>query len=187
VLVAVGSKNPAKLEGVKMAFKRFRGARFVAVDTSSVTMAQPIGLEDTVRGATERARSAQLESSSDFGVGVEAGVVLLSPGHFVNLQVASVVDSSGYTSLGCSSGFPLPPAFVSRLMKEGLELDRYAHEITGAKAIREEDGIVYHLTARGLTRIEMTEQCVSMALVPWLNKGTYGLSRGRKHITESAD
>jgi len=184
VLVAVGSKNPAKMAGVRAAFKSFRGARFVAVDASSVAKPQPIGLEDTVHGATERARFAKLAGDSDYGVGVEAGVVRFGIQHFLNLQVAAVVDSSGHTSLGCSSGFPLPPTFVSRLLKEGLELDAYAHEITGAKSIREEDGVVYHLTAGRLSRVEMTEQCVSMALVPWLNKRTYGL--GRKANTESS-
>jgi inosine/xanthosine triphosphatase len=175
VLVAVGSENPAKVEGVRKAFKPIRGCRFVAVKASSVAKTQPLGLGETVGGATGRARFAQLEADSDYGVGVEAGVVRLAPGHFVNLQVAAIVDSRGRTSLGCSSGFPLAPAFVSRLRREGLELDRYAHEMTGAKAIREEDGIVYHLTAKRYTRVEMTEQCVSMALVPWLNKRAYGL------------
>ena len=175
MLVAVGSKNPAKVEGVKKAFKPIRGSSFVAVGASSVAKTQPLGLRETVLGATGRAKFAQLETDSDYGVGVEAGVVRLAPGHFINLQIAAIIDSRGRTSLGCSSGFPLAPSFVSRLQKEGLELDRYAHEITGAKTIREEDGIVYHLTAKRYTRVEMTEQCVSMALVPWLNKDHFGL------------
>ena len=60
--------------------------------------------------------------------------------------------------------------------KEGVELDRYSHELTRAEKISEEEGIVYHLTKGRISRLQMTEQCVSMALVPWLNGETYGTS-----------
>ena len=33
--------------------------------------------------------------------------------------------------------------------------------------------MVYGLTKGRLSRVEMTEQCVSMALVPWLNAKLY--------------
>lgn len=56
-----------------------------------------------------------------------------------------------------------------------MELDRFAHELTGAKKVTEKEGVIYRLSKRKLSRVEMTEQCVSMALIPWLNKGVFGL------------
>ncbi len=60
------------------------------------------------------------------------------------------------------------------MRKEGMELDRYSHELTGAERITEEEGIVYHVSKGRVSRLQMTEQCVSMALIPWLNKKAYG-------------
>ncbi|HVC27243.1 MAG TPA: inosine/xanthosine triphosphatase [Nitrososphaerales archaeon] len=177
-VVAVGSTNAAKTAGVKRAFSPlFPKLELREVDASSLVRAQPMGLEETVEGAQERAIFALESARPDFGVGVEAGLVELGkdwPGHYLNLQVAAIVDSAGHLSFGCSSGFPIPKRFAERLKQGRGELDRYTHELAGARKVREEEGIVYHLSGRRLSRVEMTEQCVSMALIPWLNGKLYG-------------
>jgi inosine/xanthosine triphosphatase len=182
-VVAVGSRNPAKMSGTRIAFARlFRSVELKAVDTSALVRVQPMSLEETVEGAEERAVFALESARPNFGVGVEAGVVELGkgwPGHFLNLQVAAVVDSVGRLSFGCSSGFPLPARFVERMKRARVELDSYARELTGAKKVPEEHGIVYRLSGRRLSRVEMTEQCVSMALIPWLNPKLYGTAGKR--------
>jgi inosine/xanthosine triphosphatase len=181
-LVAIGSRNRAKVSGVKKAFRGFfRGAEFKEVDLTSRVKTQPMGLNETVKGARQRAELAIKEDKADFGVGVEAGIIRLADenaeeGFFLNVQIAAVVDSTGRLSFGSSSGFPIPTRFVSLIEAEQAELDKYAHELTGAKKIREEEGVVYHLTKGRLSRVQMTEQCVSMALIPWLNKGTFELA-----------
>src|SRR2546428_8467756 len=79
MLVAVGTKNPAKLEGVKRVFTDFfPGVRLEALDTSSVTNAQPIGMDQIIEGAIKRARFAVSKTRARFGVGVEAGGFPLS-------------------------------------------------------------------------------------------------------------
>ena len=180
LLVAVGSTNPAKEKGVRLAFSRAFGAvRLKQVDASSLVKSQPLTLEETVEGAEERAIFALESARPDFAVGVEAGLVSLGrgwPDHHLNLQIAAVIDRDGRLSFGSSSGFPIPAKFAKTLKQGGGELDRYALELTGAKKVLEEHGIVYHLSRRRLSRVEMTEQCVSMALMPWLNAKVYGFS-----------
>jgi inosine/xanthosine triphosphatase len=174
-VVAIGSKNRAKTEGVKRAFRRLlRDAEFKALDAAPLVRIQPMSLEETVEGARRRAELAIKEEGAQFGVGVEAGLVELTGGVFLNLQIAAVVDSAGHLSFGCSSGFPIPARFAAKLKENREELDRYTHELTGAKKVREEEGIVYRLSGRRLSRLEMTEQCVSMALIPWLHCELYG-------------
>jgi inosine/xanthosine triphosphatase len=184
LLISIGSKNPAKTLGVKKAFKAALGdpLHFLEVDTGSVTKKrQPFGFAETLRGAKNRARFAlqsrpppAASSEPDFGVGVEAGILPASQGH-LNMQLAAIVDRRGGLSIGSSAGFMLPREVVKRMQNESTELDHYAHELTGAPKVREVDGIIYHLSKGGLSRVEMTEQCVTMALVPWLNPKLYGL------------
>ena len=175
-LVAIGSRNPAKTLGVKKVFSAFfRGARFVEVDASSVVRAQPVGIDQVLGGASKRARFALAEAGADFGVGVEAGILSVGRRRHVNLQIAFIVDREGNSGLGFSSGFLIPEPFVRRMAREGMELDRYSHELTRAEKISKEEGIVYHLTEGRVSRLQMTEQGVSMALVPWLNAETYGV------------
>ncbi len=180
LLVAVGSRNVAKTLGVRRAFSAFFPRIEVKeVDTTSLVRTQPLSLEETAEGAQERAVFALEFARPDFGVGVEAGVIGMGkawPGHYLNLQVAAVVDFQGQLAFGFSSGFPIPERFVTKLKENREELDRYTHELTGAKKVREEHGIVYHLSGKRLSRVEMTEQCVSMALIPWLNKKVYGIN-----------
>ena len=175
-LVAIGSRNPAKTKGVRSVFPEFfPGCTFVEIDTSSVVRAQPIGMEQVLSGASKRAKFALSQSSGDFGVGVEAGILSITPREHINLQIAVIVDKEGRSGTGLSCGFLIPDRFIDKMQKEGMELDRYSHELTGAERISEEEGIVYHVSKGRVSRLQMTEQCVSMALIPWLNRKDYGL------------
>jgi inosine/xanthosine triphosphatase len=176
-VVAIGSKNPAKTQGARTAFLRFfPGAEFVEVDTASSVRSQPLSLDETVQGALERARIALRQSGeAEFGVGVEAGLVAIED-EYLNLQVAAITDRKGRSTLGSSSGFMVPGLVVRQMQIGGLELDRFTRGLTGAEKVREEDGVVFHLTKGAVSRLDMTEQCVYMALVPWLNGEIYGLA-----------
>ncbi len=175
-LVAIGSRNRAKTLGVRNVFlSLIPKCRFAEVDTSAAVRVQPMGMSQVVEGATRRARLALERAKADFAVGVEAGIIRAGPRRHVNLQVAFVIDRAGNTGLGFSSGFLIPESFIARMKKQGKELDSYSHELTGAKRIAEEEGIVYPLTRGRVSRLQMTEQSVGMALVPWLNTTTYGV------------
>ncbi len=176
MLVAVGSTNLAKVQGASRVLANLLpDAKVVSIDTSSVARLQPMGFDQILHGAVDRARFAVSSANADLGVGIEAGIFAVSSdvGH-LNLQLAAIVDKEDHLSVGSSAGFPLPPLFVEKMLEEGKELDRYSRELTGTD-VREEDGIVYHLTKGYMSRVEMTEQCVSAALVPWLNRQLYGI------------
>jgi len=173
--VAIGSMNPAKTRGARNVFLAFYpGCRFIETDTSSVVRTQPVGMDQVLSGALKRAEFALSHTAAEFGVGVEAGILSITPHQHINLQIAVIVDNQGHSGTGFSCGFLIPDKFVERMLSEGMELDRYSHELTGAEQISEEEGIVYHVSRGRVSRLQMTEQCVSMALVPWLNRAAYG-------------
>jgi len=177
MLVAVGTKNPAKLEGVKRVFLDFfPDAKLESVDASSFTKAQPTSIDEIVEGAIKRARLALSKTEAEFGVGIEAGIfpMVRRLGH-MDHQQAAIMNRRGRFSLGSSSGFMLPRSLVSRMINEGRELEEYAVDMTGVSAVGEKEGFVYYLTKGRVSRTNLTEQCVMTALVPWLHRDLYGL------------
>ena len=174
MIVAVGSKNPAKLNGVRSAFARYyRRVELRPVDSSSVARAQPKGLEEMTRGAAARAKFALSTVGGDFGVGVEAGIFTIDGVYFDN-QVAAIVDSSGKVSFGHSAGYMLPRDAMEKLFREGKELERWAEGVSGIKEVGDKGGLIHYLTKGRITRAELTDQCVVTALIPWFHRDVYG-------------
>ena len=174
MIIAVGTTNPAKLAGVRSAFsKYFDGVELRPVDSSSVARSQPKGLDEMIEGATSRAKFALSKVGGDYGVGVEAGIFTVGGVYFDNQQ-AAIVDPSGKVSLGQSAGYMLPKDAMEKMVKEGSELERWAESISGIKEIGDKGGLINHLTNGKMTRSELTEQCVTTALIPWLHRDVYG-------------
>ncbi|MDG6989465.1 MAG: inosine/xanthosine triphosphatase [Nitrososphaerota archaeon] len=175
MIVAVGTKNPAKVEGIRRGFsKYYPDAELTPVDASRVTKAQPRGLEEMVVGATARAKFALSKAGGVFGVGVEAGIFTIGGVYFDN-QFAAIVDPSGRVSLGHSAGYSLPREAMNSLFEKGSELERWAEEVSGIGEIGDKGGLVRFLTKGEISRADLTEQCVVTALIPRLNQGIYGL------------
>jgi len=174
LIIAAGTKNPAKVEGIRLAFsKYFPKPTINTIDSGSVTRAQPLGLDQMTEGAIARAKFALSKLGGDFGVGVEAGIFQIGNDYFDHQQ-AAVVDASGRVSLGHSAGYPLPAKEVEAMIKAGKELERYAESLSGITEIGDKGGLIHHLTKGVMTRTDLTEQCVMMALIPWLHKDVYG-------------
>jgi inosine/xanthosine triphosphatase len=174
IIVAVGTKNPAKIDGVGRAFNRYYSeVEARPIDSSSVAKAQPRGLEEMIAGATARAKFALTKLGGDFGVGVEAGIFTIAGVYFDN-QVAAISDASGKVSLGHSAGYSLPKNDMDKLFKDGRELERWAEEVSGIKEVGDKGGLIKHLTKGRMTRTDLTEQCVITALIPWLHRDVYG-------------
>jgi len=174
VIVAVGTKNPAKVEGVRRAFAMFfPNVELRPVDASSVAKAQPHGLDEMTAGATARAKFALSKAGGDFGVGVEAGIFAIGDVYFDN-QVAAIAAPSGKVSLGHSSGYMLPRNDMEKLLREGSELERWAEKVSGINEVGDKGGLIQHLTKGKVNRTDLTEECVITALIPWLHRDLYG-------------
>lgn len=169
--VAAGTRNPAKLKGIERAFREFFGEVEVAgTAVDSGVPRQPIGLEETLRGALNRAARALEAEKGDYGVGVEAGFFTLA-GTSIEVQIAAVVDPEGKVGVGLSPAFPLPPKFAEALERgEAGELEEVVDRFFGRKGAGEAEGLVGLLTGGKVTREELTRLAVMMALVPFLNR-----------------
>jgi len=173
VIVAVGSKNPAKLEGIRAAFsKYYLDVEIRPVDSSSVSKAQPRGLEEMTSGATARAKFALAKAGGDLGVGVEAGIFTIGEIYFDN-QVAAIADPQGRITLGHSAGYMLPRGAIEELFRDGRELERWAEEVSGVDEVGDKGGLINFLTKGKMTRADLSEQCVITALSPRFHTDVY--------------
>ena len=182
MLVAIGSKNRAKVSGITAAMSAvWPGTEFTAVDVQSVVRAQPMSDDEGIAGAIGRARQAiGLVKGADFGVGAEGAVQENRYGMFVCGWVA-VVDPNGTVGLG-SSGRAMLPRRMASMLNEGMELGPIVKELAGDadNEIRHTIGTVGVLTKGLAKRTEEFEEATKMALAIFITPYYYGVGGARK-------
>ncbi len=186
--VVVGTGNPVKVAAVRRAFSRL-GIECEVLGVRTVTSVgpQPVGLRTIVRGAVERALGALRSSESDYGVGIEAGFVEV-PGTvtgYMNFQACAVVDGDLRVSLGMGPGFEFPTEAVNSVMRgEVAEVGVFMERLTGVKGIGSREGAVGYLSRGVVTRSDITEMAVIMAMIPRLNPSLYASLPGAPDLLE---
>ncbi len=166
--VAVGSKNPSKIEGVRRAYESFSiEAEVFPVEVESKVSRQPRSLDETVRGALNRAVAARERVDADEYVGVESGLMYIPYiDRVVDVTVAVICDRMMRITVGLSPAFEVPPDFVRRLYSEDTELEEIVVQLTGIENIGEKGGFISFLTNGKYERSELVRQAVLMALTP---------------------
>lgn len=175
--VAVGSRNPAKIEAVQKIFSKLyedMPLEVNGVETPSGVPAQPFG-EETIEGAVNRAKSALEKTNADIGVGVEAGLFKFpyTLTGYLDIQWCAIIDREGRLTVGCNSGFEQPPEVIEHVLKEKREIGEVMEKLTGINRLGNGVGAVGVLSKGKLTRKELTEQAVLMAMIPRLNEKIY--------------
>lgn len=180
-LVRVGSTNPPKLEGVRAALTAFsRDVTIEGVEVESGVPDQPLGFEEIVAGARNRAERAQRGGACDLGVGYEDGLVEISGPEksWFNIGCAAVSDGA-QISLGLSSGFGYPPACLRPAVAQrrpiGGLFDQFWKQRRGSASDPAplSIGNIGKLTGGALTRAEYTRHAVVCALAPFLHPDLY--------------
>ena len=182
--VLVGSTNPPKLEGVRSAVSAFApDAEVEGVVVPSGVPEQPVGFEEIVGGARQRATAARESGRCDLAVGYEDGLVEVpgAPGRWFNVGCAAV-DDGETVSLGLSSGFAYPGACAVRAAEQrepigdlfdGLWRTHHPGD-RPRPASALSVGNVGKLTDGALPRSDYTRQAVLCALVELLHPDLYG-------------
>jgi inosine/xanthosine triphosphatase len=182
--VRVGSTNEPKLDAVRNAFAAYAPDVEVAgVDVPSGVPEQPVGWEEIVRGARNRARLARASEPCDLGVGLEDGLVALPDGEgelrHLNVGCAAIAHGERVW-LGFSSGFAYPPECTEPAVRDrapiGSLFDRLWEQRRGealAPAAARTMGNVGKLTLGVLPRSEYTRHAVLCALVALIHGDLY--------------
>jgi inosine/xanthosine triphosphatase len=168
VRVAVGSTNPVKLAAVRAVLARIQpGLPVEGVEVASGVPDQPMGDEETQRGARNRATAALALTGADLAVGLEGGVVALADGRMRSCAWAVVVDRDGLEGMGGSLSMPLPDRVADRI-RAGEELGHAMDALANVVGTKHGRGAVGILTAGLIDRQGAYEPMVAYALAPWL-------------------
>ena len=114
MLIAVGSKNPAKIKAAKIVVKKlFPGAKVLAVDAPSKVSSQPKSDEEAIKGATNRAKYAKIQTNADYAIGMEGGVHKIGKKWFECGWIA-IIDKNGKWGIGSSGRYEVSKKFLPR-------------------------------------------------------------------------
>jgi len=164
IKVAVGSKNPIKIEAAKLAFEKVFGqCKIIGISVSSDVSDMPVSFEEMVKGAKNRAIKAKKKLNADFGVGLEGGFKDEGVGTFLT-GFTAVIDKNGVWGYGQGGGLLMPKSIVEKVRKEGKELGDVMDEVRGLKNTKQHEGCVGFFTDNLIPRKEAYEKTIIYAL-----------------------
>lgn len=179
IIVAVGSRNPTKITAIRSVINRiFPNAEVVAVEVDSKISATPFSDEESIKGATNKAKEALKKVNSGLAVGLEGGLKNIGSRHFFT-SWAVVVDSQGKVGVGAGGEVPVPDKLVTKI-KKGQNLGKIVDRLVGSKGIKAQIGTSGFLTKGLIHRSHETEIAVSSALAIFLSPELYGREKRRK-------
>ena len=171
--IAVGSTNPVKIAAARAVLGALApSATIDGIAVASTVPDQPVGDDETIRGAIARARAALAATGADLGVGSEGGVVEDADGGMRTCAWAAIVDARGHTGVGGSLAMALPPR-VAEMIRAGIELGHAMDALVGAHDTKRGAGAVGILTAGLVDRQRAYEVLVTYAVARFVTPELY--------------
>ncbi|MBI4399357.1 inosine/xanthosine triphosphatase [Candidatus Micrarchaeota archaeon] len=169
LIIAIGSANKSKLEGVQKIVKKIFKfpTKVKGIQVPSRIGKQPVG-ERTIEGALFRAMEARSRLKADYYVGLESGLFEFK-GKYFDMLWCAILDEHDVT-LGNSMGFEIKKELVDEMVKNNKDMCEIFSRISGIKEIGKEEGAIGYLS-KGITkRSEMVEQAFLCAMIPRIGK-----------------
>jgi len=175
--IVVGSMNPVKIDAVKEIIKDYdflAGAEVAGAPVSSEVLHQPLSLEETIRGAKNRARNSFADC--DYGVGLESGIIQVphTKTGYMDTTACAIFDGQEF-AVGLSCCFEYPIKMTKMVLERNIEIDDAAYElgIANDNHIGETEGMIGWLTKGRMTRKDYTKQALKTALIQLENRELY--------------
>lgn len=168
--IHVGSKNKAKIEAVKETiadYPHLKKAKVEGVEARSEISEQPLSLEETIKGAINRARNAF--KACDYSLGLESGLMKVpyTKSGYMDVCACAIFDGTEF-HIGLSSSWEFPDKTVMDIIvNEGLDMSQAINKagLTNNPKIGSEQGAIGILTKGRVDRKAYTKQAIQMALI----------------------
>lgn len=167
----IGTANPGKIEGAKLALEAyFDNVEVSGFKASSKVGDQPVN-EETLEGARNRALGAMEYAKAenidaDLFMGVESGIINLYDTWFI-ANAAVVIDKNGYESIGYGPVFPVPNKYVKDIIE--TDFGHVVEKIFNESNLGQSVGGINGLTNHSISRIDITREAFIMALTEHTN------------------
>ncbi|MDP2749334.1 MAG: inosine/xanthosine triphosphatase [Nanoarchaeota archaeon] len=184
--VMITSKNPVKINAVKIGFeKMFPGEHFEfeSVSVPSNVKDQPTSNQETMDGAINRAEHARTSfKNADFWVGIEGGIEKAKSEfeaqkeHEMEAFAWVVIKSNknqGKLEGKARTGTFFLPKKIVELIEQGKELGEADDIVFGHRNSKQNNGAVGILTGDVITRTTYYSEAVVLALIPFKNSEIY--------------
>ncbi|KAJ3526573.1 hypothetical protein NM208_g11125 [Fusarium decemcellulare] len=169
-VVVIASNNAPKIKATQEGFTRMLPGSydFQGLSVGSNVSDQPFSDEETLRGATNRARNAQTaQPQADFWVGIEGGVEDYN-GAISSFAWVVVIGQDGRVGKARTSAYFLSDE-TCKLLKDGVELGHADDIVFGQTNSKNKQGSVGILTGGVIDRADYYTQAVVLALIPFKN------------------
>lgn len=171
MIVALGSKNPAKIKAGEIAFEKvFPGKKIeiIGVDVKSGISNQPMSDRESIRGSVNRAKRAlKTVKGAEFGVGMEGGVHKIGKKWFESGWIC-VVDKTGKIGLGTSARWEMSDKVMSKLEGKN-ELSHVFEDLANIENAKDVGGVMGLVTKNILPRDLAYSHGVIFALAPFFS------------------
>lgn len=166
--VIITSKNPVKIQAVKIGFKKmFPSQKFEFIDifVNSKVSNQPMSNDETFLGAKNRIDEASKKiKNADFYVGIEGGINQIK--NEIEAFAWIIIKSKKRYGKAKSSTFFLPTK-ITKLINERKELGVANDIVFKSKNSKQKTGTVGFLTNDIITRTSLYSEAIILALIPF--------------------
>lgn len=171
IKLLIGTKNPGKIEGAKLAFQNYYADFTIeGIPVSSDVSEEPVN-EEIYQGARNRVNNlikyaCDNDLEADYYLGIESGITNYF-GKWLIINIAVIKDKNGYESIGTSPGFPVPDRYAKEIIT--TDLGKVMDKIFNENDLRSHKGGINLLTKGIITRIDLTKDAFIMALTQYIN------------------
>ena len=173
--VIIASTNPVKINCTKSAFEKlFPEVEFTfeGLNAPSGVPDQPMGTEQTILGARNRALNVRMaKPEADYWVGIEGGIID-EDGDMISQAWVVVINKHGLESKAATGTFKLPKQMAEDI-RNGIEMGAAADKLHGTVNVKQDIGTVGLLTHGALNRTDYYVHACLLALIPFKNPGLY--------------
>lgn len=165
--ISVGTTNPSKIEAVAMKARiQWPNCEIVPIKAPSGVSDMPLSDAECIEGAKNRAIYALKNSTTDLGVGLEGGVMMMPDGMMLVGWVA-IIDRNNTCGLGSSARIPLPE-FIAERVRNGEELGPVMDDVVSEHNTKHRGGASGILSGGLAKRSESFATAVAYALSPFV-------------------
>ncbi len=178
--IVVGSTNQVKINAVKEVLAEFpdimKSDDVMPIKADSGVSDQPIGFDQIISGAKNRAKMAFEEARPDLAIGIEDGIAEVphTDSGYLNFCASVAYDGRRFF-VGMSGGYEYPKDVVRHIMDDGLNVTESFIKLglVDDRNIGAEEGAIGVMSKGRENRIDGTKYALRRALIKLDNKDVY--------------